>query len=380
LNHLTPLEYTYIDNRSELESLASEMQDSTRVAVDIEADSLHSYYEKVCLIQITVNNLNFIIDPLIDMDFSEFIKVLSERPLVFHGGDYDLRMLRISLDFHPKAPIFDTMLAARLLGHKQLGLAALADRYIGIHLPKKGQKSDWARRPLSRSLLDYACNDTRHLFRIADILKKELIDKKREDWHIETCERMVLTSKNDSKRDMSEAWRIKGLNSLTRHQLAYLKEIWNWRENKAQKADRPPFKVMPNTLMIRLAVWAENNKPDTLENGPKLPRNCRGHRLMSLIDALKKARRLPSSEWPEHRRPTHNNDSRPELKPLILAMRSEVSRIAESLGIETSVIAPKAALASIARNNPVSIEEIMESGHLMQWQARLVEPVLKRLL
>ena len=153
-----------------------------RIALDTEADSLHHFYEKVCLIQLTANGISDIVDPLANLDLSGLLDVLSKTPLILHGAEYDLRMLLASFKFKPKAPVFDTMLAAQIVEGRARSLVALADRLLGITLSKQGQKSDWSRRPLTEKQLTYASNDTRHLDSIADKLKAELDDLGRLDW------------------------------------------------------------------------------------------------------------------------------------------------------------------------------------------------------
>src|SRR5690606_29025346 len=139
----------------------------------------------------TFHGENWIVDPLAHLDLSRFLSVLSEKPLLLHGGDYDLRMLRTSLDFQPRGEVFDTMLAAQVLGCDQVGLAALADRYLGVTLSKHSQKSNWAQRPLQPKQLAYAVDDTRHLEALADRLTAEMEALGRVHWHRSMCRRMV---------------------------------------------------------------------------------------------------------------------------------------------------------------------------------------------
>ena len=197
---------------------------------------------------------HFIVDPLAGLDLSEFLSALADKPLLVHGGEYDLRMMLGSMHFRPKHGIFDTLPAAQLLGCDQLGLVALADKYLGVTLSKKGQRSDWSRRPLSEGQLSYAVDDTRHLAQLADILKAELEKLGRLDWHREMCERIVqFTQEEKPPADPERIWRIKGCRDLNNRQLAYVRELWHWREHEAQEADIPPFKVLGNQGILDLA-------------------------------------------------------------------------------------------------------------------------------
>src|SRR2546426_9262389 len=142
------------------------------VAIDTEADSLHAYPEKLCLIQISLPDANELIDPLAALDLSRLFVALRGHELILHGADYDLRLLRRTCGFVPRN-IFDTMLAARLLGFAEFSLTRLVNRLLGIHLEKGPQTADWARRPLTERMIAYALNDVRYLKPTADSLDRK---------------------------------------------------------------------------------------------------------------------------------------------------------------------------------------------------------------
>ena len=146
-------DYLYVRESVDLERLIRRIGGGKRVALDIEADSLHSYTEKVCLIQLSVGGADFVVDPLSDLDYDGLIQALAGKPLIAHGGDYDLRMLRAWHGFRPSDEVFDTMIAAQLLGIEQIGLAALVEKFLDVAMTKDSQKSDWSRRPLSEKML-----------------------------------------------------------------------------------------------------------------------------------------------------------------------------------------------------------------------------------
>ena len=214
--------YVYVRERAAMDKLMQRIGAAERIALDTEADSLHNYFEKVCLVQLSLGGEHYLVDPLCNLDLSGFSETLAEKPLILHGGDYDLRMMRAAMGFRPRRDVFDTMIAAQLLGIEQIGLAALIERYFAITIVKEGQKSDWSRRPLSEKQLRYAVNDTRYLAQLADRMRGELRDRGRVDWHSESCLAMVESTGRDNARDPEEAWRIKGSGRLTRRQLAYL--------------------------------------------------------------------------------------------------------------------------------------------------------------
>jgi ribonuclease D len=363
-----------------MEKLIQHIAASQRVAVDTEADSLHNYFEKVCLIQLSLAGEHYLVDPLAGLDLAGFLQVLAEKPLILHGADYDLRMMRASLGFRPSREVFDTMIGAQLLGIEQIGLAALIERFFDIAIGKEGQKSDWSRRPLSEKQLRYAVNDTRFLERLAECLGEQLSVHGRTGWHAESCRAMVLSTGREHARDPDEAWRIKGAGRMNRRQLAYLRELWLWRDEHARRANVPPFKILVNDQILVLALWTESNSGLPLNQGPKLPRNIDGARLRTLEEAIGRAAAMPQPSWPEIRRPLRGEPFRSDGKEQLEQLREECARIAKELAIAPSTLAPRAALEAISRQRPRTVEEIMASGSLLRWQAELIRGGVDKIL
>ena len=372
-------DYVYVRDSAALERLTRCIRDGKSVALDIEADSLHSYTEKVCLIQLSAGGRDFVVDPLSELDFGGLIEALAEKALIVHGGDYDLRMLRAWQGFRPRGEVFDTMIAAQLLGIEQIGLAALSEKYLDIAMTKDSQKSDWSRRPLTEKQLRYAANDTRHLEALAECLHGELVERGRVEWHRESCAAMVEATGRDRPRDSREAWRIKGAGRLTPRQLGYLREAWGWREERARRADRPTFKVLGNRQLLELVLWAESHPDEALEQGPKLPRDIVGSRRRALKHALDRAAAMTPAEWPE-RVKTPRVHPPPIDQRQFDALRGACAEIAEGLEIAPSTLAPKAALEAIVREGPRSLDEVMATTGLLRWQAELVRPAVERAL
>lgn len=418
---LAPLaipEPLYVDSVEAVRRLADACHASSgRIAIDTEADSLHHYFEKVCLIQITLEGKDYVVDPLVPgVDLAPLLEALADRPLLLHGADYDLRMLRLSYGFNPRAEVFDTMLAAQIIGFEQLGLAALAGHFFSIGLEKKAQRADWSQRPLSRDLIVYAANDTHHLEALAARLDTELERRGRAEWHREACARMVETSRQGGpERDREREWRVKGSGVLSRRALAVLREVWRWRDALAQRLDRPPFKVLPNQSLIELAIWTESHPREAhallraaggahsaphaatdgdgggpagdppsapAEAGPHLPRNCRGDRLTALRKAMVDGLILPQSQLPPSRPPVERTGpylERPN-EALVQALQNTRDPIARHLALAPSVLAPRAALVAVAQNRPADRAAFLACTHLMRWQADLlVEPMLQAL-
>ncbi len=373
-------DYVYVRESTALERLVRRIREAERVAVDTEADSLHNYFAKVCLVQLSLGGEHFLVDPLSELDLTGFLEALAEKPLIVHGGDYDLRMMRASIGFRPRREVFDTTIAAQLLGIEQIGLDALIERFFYITIGKGGQKSDWSLRPLSEKQLRYAVNDTRFLERLAERLRGELLQRGRVDWHRESCRAMVDSTGRDNSRDPEEAWRIKGAGRLTRRQLAYLRELWRWRDMHARRANLPPFKVFGNQQILDLLQWAESHPGTPLDHGPKLPRNIVGSKLRTLEEAIDRAAAMPPAEWPERSRLKHDYTPLIDFKEQIDSLRSECAQIAKELEIAPSTLAPRAALEAIALSRPRTLDEIMANGGLLRWQAELVQAAVEKTL
>ena len=371
--------YVYVRERAAMERLIQRIDTAERVALDTEADSLHNYFEKVCLVQLSFGGEHYLIDPLAGLDLNGLSEALADKPLILHGGDYDLRMLRASIGFRPRREVFDTMIAAQLLGLEQIGLAALTERFFAITIGKAGQKSDWSRRPLSENQLRYAVNDTRFLERLADRMHGELSARGRVDWHRESCRAMVESSGRDHARDPENAWRIKGAGRLTRRQLAYLRELWRWRDQHARSANLPAFRVLGNQEILGLVQWAESHPGAPLHQGPKLPRNVTGAQLTTLAEAIARAAAMDETEWPEPRKRDHDSP-RNDCSEEINSLRAECAQIARELEIAASTLAPRAALEAIVRSRPRTVDEIMKTGGLLCWQAELVQGAVKKCL
>ena len=362
--------YFYIETQKQLDNFTGKMKDAPRIAIDVEADSLHSYAEKTCLIQLALDRQPTIVDPLCGIDLREFFAVLSKKPLIVHGGDYDLRMLRLSYGFCPTVQVFDTMLAAQLSGLPKLGLVDLVEQFCQVKLSKKGQKTNWAMRPLTLEQLTYASEDVRYLETIAQRLQERLTELRRENWHAETCQRMVQVTQMERERDQKEHWRIKGSNFLESKQLVFLREVWLWREEEARKNNRPPFKILGHKELLEMSVAAAN--PPL-----RIPHYLRGSRLESLKKAIDRAQAIPPALWPKPL--PKKKQCAPACPQLIEALRVVYFHLAQNLGITPSVLASKSLLETIAVHGARDAEQMMKCSPIMHWQAELLDPILKKI-
>ena len=349
-----------IDTDARLAALLPAIQSATWLALDTEADSLHAYPEKVCLIQISTVAGDELIDPLAGIDLDPLLEALNRHELIMHGADYDLRLLRKHHEFVPSA-IFDTMLAARLLGERQFGLSSLAEKFLGVTLDKGPQKADWARRPLTARMESYARNDTHYLRPLADKLRVELQNKGRLGWQQESCERLIAESTKPAPADADSAWRIKGSYKLNRHALAVLRELWRWREAEAIAANRPPFFILNHEKLVNIAAAAAAHQPvDHL-----LPLRMSPRRRTGLSQTIHTAVGLPAGQLPEMLRHKFHRPSEAEMQRYHELENRRDGR-ARELNIDPTLIASRATLGELARDWDKQAPE------LMNWQRELL--------
>lgn len=331
------------------------------IAVDTEADSLHAYPEKVCLIQISTAAGDRLIDPLADIDIDPLLDALTAHRLIMHGADYDLRLLRKHHEFVPGA-IFDTMLAARLLGDRQFGLSSLVEKHLGVKLEKGPQKANWARRPLTERMEKYARNDTHYLKPLSDKLKIELEHAGRHAWHEESCARLIDESTRVTPSDMDSVWRVKGSHALSRPALAILREVWRWREAEAVAANRPPFFILSHEVMVDLADAVANSKPVD----PLVPRHLTPRRRDGLAEAIQRGLHLSADQHPEFIRHRSRRPNEAERRRYTELEHRRNAR-AQQLGIDPTLIASRATLGDLARSWDRHAPE------LMKWQRELLQ-------
>ena len=349
-----------IDRNELLTDFLARLAAAPWLTLDTEADSLHAYPEKLCLIQISIDGQDRLIDPLSGISLNGFFAAIREREIIMHGSDYDLRLFRKWHSFVPTR-IFDTMIAARLLGEPHFGLHALVKKFLNIELDKGPQKADWAQRPLTPRMEDYARNDTRHLKALSDILRARLVELGRVEWMQECCERLISDCAVVPPAD-PDVWRVKGSSFLARPASAILKAIFEWREGQAIAANRPPFFVLSPETMVEISVRASMDQPwDEV-----LPRRFRPDRVRTIRDAVTKGRAVPEAEWPEI--PQHRSPRQTEVQKRRAEQLEKIrDKQAAALAIDATLIVPRAALNRLAEDWD------QYAPSLMRWQRALLE-------
>lgn len=350
-----------IDTNEKLAAFLQVLHSATWVAVDTEADSLHAYPEKVCLIQVSTALGDELIDPLARIILDPLLDALSGHDLIMHGADYDLRLLLKHHKFVPSG-IFDTMLAARLLGFRQFSLGHLVESFLGVKLEKGAQKANWALRPLTVRMEQYARNDTHYLKPLEDKLKPELAAKGRLAWHEESCDRLIADCSRERPADMDSVWRIKGSHLLGRPALAILRELWQWREAEAVHSNKPPYFVMSHESVIDVAAAAATARP----LDPFLPKHFSERRRSALMQAIKRGLGLAPEAHPTLLRTISRRPSEPERRRFLDLQKRRDTRATE-LDIDPTLIASRAVLSDLAHDWEKYQSE------LMNWQRELLK-------
>ncbi|MDB6171921.1 MAG: 3-5 exonuclease [Chthoniobacteraceae bacterium] len=346
-----------VNTEAGLAELLPLLEAPDRIAIDTEADSLHCYFEKLCLIQISASGQDLLIDPLAGFSLEPLFAALTGKELIFHGADYDLRLLR-RVGYGGPDRIFDTMIGARLCGITEFSLAALIERYFGLKLAKGSQKANWALRPLPAEMADYAVKDTHYLHELAEIFSADLVKLGRWEWFQQSCERAIRLTETTKERDAEEVWRIPGSGLMRGRTAAILRELWRWRDEEARAIDRPAFHVLHNEQLIYAANRIDQGVPTEFHH-------LRGSRLRRFEEAVDRALDMPETQWPVFVRTPRPRPSKEEEAEFRI-LKQKRDKVAADLQLDASLIAPKATLEVIASN--------FEEGivRLMPWQRELL--------
>jgi ribonuclease D len=364
----------WIDTPTQLAHLIEVLSNEPVVAVDTESDSLYSYFEKVCLIQFSTTNADYLIDPLA-IDISKLAPIFADPSIqkVFHAAEYDFLSLKRDYGFS-FSNLFDTMLAARILGWPSYGLGSLLKELFGVKLDKRFQRYNWGQRPLSPKALNYARLDTHYLIPLREIQVQELKKQNRLREASEAFERLTQIEPAPKVFDPDDFWRVKNAKELKPQQQAVLRELFILRDKIAQKIDRPPFKVMTDKT---LAVLAKAQPKDKLELnqikglGPKLLQ----HNARDILQAIEQGQDAPPPRYPNYNhRPDDSTLTRYE------NLRQWRNELAARRGVEPDVIISNHTLMSIARNNPKTLVKLSKMGVLGDWQCETYGMTLLKVL
>jgi len=350
----------WISSPGELRSMTDRLSQEHRLAIDTESNSLHAFREQVCLIQFSIPDVDYLLDPLALPDLSPLSSLFSNPEIekTFHAAEYDLLCLKRDFNFSV-INMFDTMQAARILGYPAVGLNNLLQEKFDISLDKRFQKADWAKRPLPNDQLNYARMDTHYLLDLRDLLEIELKNKNLSALADEEFKR--ISCGNGQSEQGSSTWqRMNGATRLSPPELAILKELLEWRFNQAKRMNRPVFKVINDKLLIAIS----ETKPNRVEDLQIVGLTYRQSYLFGndLISAVRRGVKASPIKRSSTTRPDQAYLNRLE------SLRIWRKNTAQKLGVESDVVLPRPFMQSIADGNPTDLQSLSELMPHSPWR------------
>jgi ribonuclease D len=344
----------YIDKQEEFERLIQELKGEKTLAVDTEANSLFAYKEQVCLLQISSHKGDFIIDPLTVDELTPIGAIFADTKIekIFHASEYDLLILNDEFGFKFRN-IFDTMLAAQILGKKNLGLDAILVDMFGIKVNKKYQRANWGKRPLSPDMLQYAQIDTHYLIGVRENLARELNEQGLDPIAAEDFARACHVHRHEKEEKYAAMWKINGAKKLSPQKAAVLLSLWKYRDQFAKKINQPVFKVLNSQSLVPLAEHSPTDTDQLLQLelvGKKaINRHAEG-----LIKAIKRGLESTPVYPPQKESPDEAFLAREK------ALRDWRKSTARKMKVNSAVVLPRDLLYSLVLVNPTSKKELAQ--------------------
>ena len=356
----------YIDTQQEAEDFLADISGIREIAIDTEGASFHRFIDRIYLLQISTRERSAIIDPL-PIGMPKGLGEILQDPdveVVFHDADYDLRLLHQDYGWHVNH-IFDTRIAAQLLGIKAFGLAALLEQFFDVKLDKKHQRADWSLRPLTQGMLDYAAQDTKYLLDLRDQLKSRLEKLGRWEWAQEEFERLEGTKWEEDDSSLSFL-RIKGARDLTRRELALLRELVPWRDSVAKEVDRATFRVMGNEVLLDIARKAPRTVKE-LSGLKGMPRGILDRGAHAILAAVERGLEVAEEHLPRFpRSPKWERED--DFDSRVSKLKSVRDAAAARLNLDPGVLCSRERLEAIARKKPSHTGDLEDVPGLRKWQ------------
>ncbi len=356
----------YLDTNEQVELFLDDLTGVRELALDTEGASFHRFIDRIYLLQISTRERSAVIDPLPIGAPARLGEILQDPKVevVFHDADYDLRLLHQDYGWHVNN-IFDTRIAAQLLGIKSFGLAALLEQFFGVQLDKKHQRADWSLRPLTPGMLDYAAQDTRHLLDLRDELRSRLEKLGRLSWAKEEFDRLEGT-KWEAEDSAAAFFRIKGARDLSRRELALLRELVPWRDGVAKDLDRATFRVMTNEVLLEIARTAPKTTSD-LAKLKGMPRGILEKGGGAILSAVKKGLEVAEEHLPKFPR-SPKWDREEDFEANASKLKTVRDAAASRLSLDPGVLCPRERLEAIARRKPTRVGDLEDVPGLRRWQ------------
>ena len=364
-----------LDTERALNQMLDHLDTQSLVALDTEADSLFHYYPKVCLIQLSAraNESDAVEDYLVDplrLDNLQTLGVCLARPgveVVMHAAENDIVLMQRDFGFAIHK-IFDTQMAARILGWPRAGLAAILEEQFGVLSNKRMQRTDWSRRPLSPEQLAYATNDTHYLLQLRDVLIEELKAAGRWEEALDAFEQIVS---NHAQADPTEArtfWDMKATRDVSRAQHGLLQALWEWREAEAQHRDLPPFKIANDSVLVALTEAAPATRSQ-LSHIPGMSSYVEARYGVAILKVVQQGLRRPVPALPAPRRRSEERLD-PADQARFDVLRDWRNRVAEQRGVSLEIVFNTATLVAIAQRDPKSLADMADIAGMTPWKLR----------
>ncbi len=369
----------WVDTPEALREAAARLAGARALAVDTEADSFYHYQHKCCLVQVSDGEVAYLIDPLAIGNLGPLREVLGSPAIlkVLHAAEQDVMYLRRDHDIS-LGPLFDTMIAAQLLGRDGIGLARLLEVHFEVRLDKGCQRDDWSRRPLTERQQVYAAEDVRHLIRLSDLLRADLEALGRLGWAEEEFGLVAQRAWEPRVFDPNVFWSVKGARDLTPREAAVLRELHALREKRAMAADLPPFRILSDEALMALARRRPSRTHDLqgIKGVTSLVRRRIGD---DVLEAVLAADALPEADLPVPPKGVGRRKT--------AAMQARLERLREwrkeraaALAMDPGVLFPLSTLEAIAIAGMAGLEASDGLPGLRRWRRALILPDAARLL
>ena len=361
----------WIKTPEELAALAAALEGAATVAIDTEADSLHHYPGKLCLVQVASDRGQaHLIDPL------ALPSLLALGPLcadpatvkVLHAAENDLAYLKRLYGFS-FVSLFDTALAARLLGVAALSLDGLLAQFLELTPVKSRQKDDWSRRPLTAEQEAYALNDVLHLGDLRARLIDELVAKGRLEWVEEECAALAASSLPEKVVDPDAYLKLKGAKDLDQRGWGVLRELYQMREAMALRLDRPPFMIVGNESLVALAAKRPRTTEDVLAV-PGCSQSVVRRAGAAILDAVARGESLAADELPV-RRPAPRPVFSAAVRRRAEALRVWRAKAAQDIALDPGVLFPQRVIDRLAADPPRDLAGLEQVEGVRRWRTKL---------
>jgi ribonuclease D len=350
-----------ITRRGGLTKLAAVLTCQSILAVDTESNSLFAYREQVCLIQFSTPEADYLVDPLALADLSALGPIFADEQIqkVFHAAEYDLLCLKRDFSFSFNN-LFDTMLAARILGRKEVGLGSILEAEFNLQVDKRHQRANWGQRPLPDYLLDYARQDTHYLIELRERFEHELEERGLAALAQEDFKRLCQVEASN-ENGKTACWRVNGVHKLSPQQVAVLQELCIYRDEVARQWNRPLFKVISDHTLHAIASTLPTDM-DELKDLPGMTQHQLDRHGKALLQAIQRGLQASPIHRPRNARPNDQFLARVE------ALKQWRKHKARELEVESDIILPRDLLHTLATRNPLEMDSLAECLEDVPWR------------